>query len=69
MILVIGGHTAGKLDYIRSLGYGEEQIARSLLDERPVSSTAWRSCCGRTQPVERRSCPGCCKKRSLPATR
>lgn len=36
MILVIGGHAAGKLNYIRSLGYGEEQIARSLLDERPA---------------------------------
>ena len=36
MILVIGGRASGKLDYIRSLGYQDDEIAEARLDERPV---------------------------------
>ncbi|MDR2035086.1 MAG: bifunctional adenosylcobinamide kinase/adenosylcobinamide-phosphate guanylyltransferase [Coriobacteriales bacterium] len=36
MMLVIGGGGAGKLTYVRSLGYSDEQLANALLDERPV---------------------------------
>lgn len=36
MILVIGGAASGKLDYVKSLGYADEQIADGVLDQRPV---------------------------------
>jgi adenosyl cobinamide kinase/adenosyl cobinamide phosphate guanylyltransferase len=36
MILVIGGAASGKRSYARSLGYGDEQMADALLDDRPV---------------------------------
>ena len=36
MILLIGGHGAGKRDYIRALGYGDEAVAEGVLDGRPV---------------------------------
>lgn len=36
MILVIGGMASGKLDYVRSLGYREEEIADAVLDDCPV---------------------------------
>ncbi len=36
MILIIGGKGAGKLDYLRSLGYRDEDIAVSVLDEKPA---------------------------------
>jgi adenosylcobinamide kinase/adenosylcobinamide-phosphate guanylyltransferase len=36
MILIIGGRASGKLDYVRSLGYGDHQIAHAVLDDRPV---------------------------------
>lgn len=36
MILVIGGAASGKLEYVKSLGYAEEDIAHGVLDERPV---------------------------------
>lgn len=36
MILVIGGASSGKLDYVKSLGYLREDIADGVLDERKV---------------------------------
>lgn len=36
MVLVIGGAGSGKLDYVKSLGYSEEEIADGLLDGRSV---------------------------------
>jgi len=36
MKFVIGGAASGKLTYVRSLGYGETQLANAVLDERPV---------------------------------
>ena len=36
MILVIGGAASGKLSYVRSLGYSDDQLADAVLDERPV---------------------------------
>ena len=36
MILVVGGAASGKLSYVRSLGYNDEQLADAVLDERPV---------------------------------
>ena len=36
MILVIGGAGSGKLDYVNSLGYSEDDIADGVLDERKV---------------------------------
>ena len=36
MILIIGGKGAGKLEYLRSLGYNDEEIARAALDEKPA---------------------------------
>ena len=36
MILVVGGAGAGKLDYVKSLGYSDGDIADGLLDDRKV---------------------------------
>jgi len=36
MVLVIGGAGSGKLDYIKSLGYTEEDIADGVIDDRKV---------------------------------
>ena len=36
MMLIIGGAASGKLNYVRSLGYCEEQLADAVLDSRPV---------------------------------
>jgi len=36
MILVIGGASSGKLDYVKSLGYSREDIADGVLDGRKV---------------------------------
>ena len=36
MILVVGGAGAGKLDYVKSLGYSDCDIADGLIDERKV---------------------------------
>ena len=36
MTLIIGGKSAGKLDYVKSLGYAEEQISRDPGDDCPV---------------------------------
>ncbi len=36
MILVIGGAGAGKLPYIKSLGYNDSDIAVSEMNEKPV---------------------------------
>ena len=36
MILVVGGEGSGKLDYVKSLGYSEAEIAVAALDERNV---------------------------------
>ena len=36
MILIIGGASAGKMTYLRSLGYSEAEISRGELDERPA---------------------------------
>ena len=36
MMLVIGAMASGKLDYVRSLGYGKEDISDGVLDGRPV---------------------------------
>ncbi len=36
MILVVGPLGAGKLAYVKSLGYCDEDIAPGILDERPV---------------------------------
>ena len=36
MILVIGGAGSGKLDYVKSLGYSEQDIADGLIDGRIV---------------------------------
>ncbi len=36
MVLVIGGAGSGKLDYVKSLGYSEEEIADGLLNGRAV---------------------------------
>ncbi|MBR5381733.1 MAG: bifunctional adenosylcobinamide kinase/adenosylcobinamide-phosphate guanylyltransferase [Oscillospiraceae bacterium] len=36
MILIVGGHAAGKLDYVRTLGYGDEDISGDVFDEKPV---------------------------------
>ena len=36
MMLIIGGAASGKLSYVRSLGYSDEQLADAVLDNRPV---------------------------------
>ena len=36
MILVIGPCASGKRTYVRSLGYGDEDMAPAQLDQRPV---------------------------------
>ncbi|MGI6216762.1 MAG: bifunctional adenosylcobinamide kinase/adenosylcobinamide-phosphate guanylyltransferase [Coriobacteriales bacterium] len=36
MILVIGGAASGKLDYVKSLGYSDEQVSDGCIDKRPV---------------------------------
>ncbi len=36
MILIIGALASGKLDYARSLGFSDDEIADAVLDERPV---------------------------------
>jgi adenosylcobinamide kinase/adenosylcobinamide-phosphate guanylyltransferase len=36
MILVIGAIASGKIEYVRSLGYSDCDIANAVLDERPV---------------------------------
>ena len=36
MKLVVGGAASGKLEYVRSLGYDNSQLADATLDERPV---------------------------------
>ena len=36
MILVIGACASGKLDYVKSLGYSDQDIANSVLDGRKV---------------------------------
>ena len=36
MILVIGALASGKLEYVKSLGYSDSDIADGVLDERPV---------------------------------
>ena len=36
MVLVIGGAGAGKRDYVKSLGYSEQDIADGLIDDRKV---------------------------------
>lgn len=36
MILVIGAIASGKLEYVRSLGYVDADIADAVLDEHPV---------------------------------
>ena len=36
MVLVIGGAGSGKLDYVKSLGYSQDEIADGLIDERRV---------------------------------
>ena len=36
MILVIGARASGKMDYVRSLGYGDEDIANGVLNDKPV---------------------------------
>lgn len=36
MILVIGAIASGKLNYVKSLGYSDKDIADGVIDERPV---------------------------------
>ena len=36
MTLIIGGRAAGKLDYVKSLGYSDEQISRDPEGDFPV---------------------------------
>lgn len=36
MILVVGGLGSGKTEYVRSLGYRDEDIAHGILDDSPV---------------------------------
>lgn len=36
MILVVGGIASGKRTYVGSLGFGEDQMAAGVLDEKPV---------------------------------
>lgn len=36
MILILGGAASGKRAYLASLGYGEEQIADGVLDDKQV---------------------------------
>ena len=36
MLLVIGGEASGKREYVKCLGYTEEDIACGVLDDRPV---------------------------------
>ena len=36
MVLVIGGAGSGKLDYVKSLGYSEDEIADGVLNGRKV---------------------------------
>ena len=36
MILVIGGHASGKLDYVKSLGYTDADISGDPSDGKPV---------------------------------
>lgn len=36
MILILGGMAAGKRTYARTLGYTDADMARAVLDERPV---------------------------------
>jgi len=36
MTLVIGGAAAGKLEYVKSLGYKDSDISDGIIDERPV---------------------------------
>ena len=36
MILVIGGASSGKREYVKALGYTDEQMADAAIDEKPV---------------------------------
>ncbi len=36
MILILGGESAGKRTFVRSLGYGDGDMADAVLDGRPV---------------------------------
>ncbi len=36
MILVVGGRCSGKLAYVKSLGYGQDDIAVAVLNDKPV---------------------------------
>ncbi len=36
LMLVVGAMASGKLDYVRSLGFAEGDIADGVLDDRPV---------------------------------
>jgi len=36
MILIVGGHAAGKLDYVKTLGYTDGDVSGDVYDEKPV---------------------------------
>ena len=36
MVLIIGGQSSGKLDYVLSLGYTPDMVADGVIDDRPV---------------------------------
>ena len=36
MLLIIGAKGSGKLDYIKSLGFSDDEIADGVLDDRPA---------------------------------
>jgi adenosylcobinamide kinase/adenosylcobinamide-phosphate guanylyltransferase len=36
MIFVVGGEGSGKLDFVRSLGYSEDEITEKIQSEKPV---------------------------------
>ncbi len=36
MILIVGGHAAGKLEYVKSLGYADGDVSGDVFDNRPV---------------------------------
>ncbi len=36
MILVIGGRCSGKLEYVKSLGYGDTDVSTQILEDKPV---------------------------------
>jgi len=36
MMLVIGGNASGKLNYVKSLGYGDDDISDGEITDRPV---------------------------------